>query len=73
VGGAGELFEDGRTGLRFQPGDAASLAAVLARLIGDPALLQRLARAGEQRARSLFSVEHAARQLEQLFTPSSNP
>lgn len=71
VGGAGELFEDGHTGLRFQPGNAASLAAVLARLIDNPRLLQRIAQAGEQRARSLFSVQHSARQLEQLFAQAS--
>ena len=68
VGGAGELFEDGHSGLRFEAGNSAHLAEVLARLMLDPALLQRIAQTGQQRARALFSVEHSARQLGALFS-----
>jgi len=67
VGGAAELIEPGVSGLRFEPGNAASLVEALRQLLADPALLQRLAAAGEQRARALFSVQTAAVQLEQLF------
>ncbi|MEB3234842.1 MAG: glycosyltransferase family 4 protein [Cyanobacteriota bacterium] len=67
VGGAAELIEPGISGLRFEPGNAASLVEALQQLLADPALLQRLARAGEQRARAHFSVQTAAAQLENLF------
>jgi len=41
------------TGLLVPPGDAAALAAALARLAADPALRERMGKAGRQRA-----VEH---------------
>jgi len=67
VGGAAELIEPGVSGLRFAPGDAASLAAALQQLLADPDLLWRLAQAGQQRVRARFSVTAAAEQLERLF------
>jgi glycosyltransferase involved in cell wall biosynthesis len=67
VGGAAELIEPGVSGLRFAPGDAASLAAALQQLLADPDLLWRLAQAGQQRVRVRFSVTAAAEQLERLF------
>lgn len=42
IGGIPELVEDERTGLLFEPADAADLAAQLQRLIDDPSLLDRL-------------------------------
>ena len=50
VGGAGELIEDGRTGLRFKAGDSQGLAQCLIRLTKDPALLNHLRIAGQQEA-----------------------
>jgi glycosyltransferase involved in cell wall biosynthesis len=44
-GAMAEAVEDGRTGLLFEAGDAASLAAALRRLADDPALRARLAAA----------------------------
>jgi glycosyltransferase involved in cell wall biosynthesis len=41
-GAMAEAVQDGRTGLLFQAGDAASLAAVLRRLADDPGLRARL-------------------------------
>lgn len=73
VGGAAELVEDGRTGLRFQPGDASSLAACLERLIRNPAWAEQLALAGRERVRQCFSVQRAAAQLEQGFSPRPAP
>jgi glycosyltransferase involved in cell wall biosynthesis len=73
VGGAAELVEDGQTGLRFQPGDASSLAACLERLIRNPAWAEKLALAGRERVRQRFSVQQAAAQLEQGFrNPNSS-
>ena len=42
LGGMAELVEDGVNGLRFAPGDAASLAARLRQLADDPDLLAQL-------------------------------
>jgi glycosyltransferase involved in cell wall biosynthesis len=52
-----ELITDGVTGMLVPPGDAAALAAALARLIREPALRQRLAAAGLARVRAEF--DHA--------------
>jgi glycogen(starch) synthase len=69
VGGAAELVEPGVSGLRFEPGQAQSLADALRQLMAAPALQQRLAAAGRQRVQQQFSVETAARQLEHGFRP----
>ena len=67
VGGAGELIDDGRTGLRFQAGDSKGLAHCLMRLCRDANLLERLRKAGQQEARQRFSVMAAATELEAGF------
>ena len=48
VGGAGELIDDGRTGLRFKAGDSQRLARCLMRLAQDTNLLNGLRQAGQQ-------------------------
>ena len=67
VGGAAELIENGVSGLRFNPGDARSLAHCLEKLLNKPSLLEQLRKTGEQNSRQLFSVETSAKQLESLF------
>lgn len=42
IGAAAELVEDGRTGVRADPGDAGALADAVARLASDPALRERM-------------------------------
>ena len=69
VGGAVELIEPGISGLLFEANNPASLVAALEQLLANPGLLARLAAAGQQRARALFSVTTAAEQLEQLILP----
>lgn len=69
VGGAGELIDDGRTGLRFEAGNSQNLARCLTKLAGDTALLRRLSQAGQQEARQRFSVQAAAAALEAGFRP----
>jgi glycosyltransferase involved in cell wall biosynthesis len=46
VGGIPELVLDGETGLLVAPDDVAALSRALTRLLGDPALRERLAAAG---------------------------
>jgi glycosyltransferase involved in cell wall biosynthesis len=51
VGGLLDLVEDGVTGLLVPPRDPAALRAALERLLGDPALRERLGAAARERAR----------------------
>ena len=67
VGGAGELIEDGRTGLLFNAGDSENLARCLMRLISDSTLLMKLRQAGQMQARQQFSVMASAEALEAGF------
>jgi len=63
-GALAEAVEDGRTGLLFAPGDAASLADALRRLRDDPGLAERLAAAAWPHVRD---EGDAARQLLGLY------
>ena len=72
VGGAAELIENGVSGLRFNPGDAHSLARSLEKLLLNPTLLEQLRETGERNSRKLFSVETSAKQLETLFISNQN-
>lgn len=62
-----ELIEDEKTGLLVEPGDSDALTAALARLIGDPALRQRLGAAGEARVRNFFGMEAGLNNLARKF------
>lgn len=55
VGGIPEVVDEGRTGLLAPPGDDAALAEAVLRLAADPALRERMGRAGRERAEGLFS------------------
>lgn len=55
--GVPEIIDDGRTGLLFEPWDAASLAEALGKLFHDSALRRRLAQEGMRRARSSFDAQ----------------
>ena len=67
VGGAGELIDNGRTGLRFKAGDSKDLAHCLMRLTNDVTLLHDLRQAGQQEAKNRFSVTASAAALESGF------
>lgn len=57
VGGNVELVRDEATGLLFEAGDDAQLAACMARLLDDPPLRARLGAAAGERAMRHFSVD----------------
>jgi glycosyltransferase involved in cell wall biosynthesis len=67
IGGIPEVVEDGTTGCLVPPGDGAALAAVLERLVADPALVARLGAAGQARVQSQFTVEQMVRRVEHLY------
>jgi colanic acid/amylovoran biosynthesis glycosyltransferase len=67
VAGIPELVEDGVTGLLFTPADWAGLATCLERALGDPALRDRLARAGQEKIRAEFDVDRACEPLYRQF------
>jgi glycosyltransferase involved in cell wall biosynthesis len=55
-----ELIEEERTGLLFEPGDAAGLAQALGRLVGDAALRRRLGEAARAHVGARFTIENMA-------------
>jgi glycosyltransferase involved in cell wall biosynthesis len=67
VSGVPELVADGINGVLVAPEDADALAAGLGRLIADPALRRRLAKAGEKRVRRAFDHEASIADLIRLF------
>ena len=67
VGGASELIDDGRTGLRFKANDSEDLARCLIRLANNANLVRDLGRAGQKEARKRFGVMTSAAKLEEGF------
>lgn len=68
VGGVPELIEDGHSGLLFEAGNAADLAAKLDEVASDDCLRMQLAREAARRARDEFSIEVAVARLEDLYS-----
>jgi len=62
-----DIITHGETGLLVPPGDAAALALAMRRLIADPDLGRRLARAGRERARTRFDWRVIASRYHALF------
>ena len=56
IGGNPEAVEDGETGLLVPPGDARALAEVLARILRDRPLRDRMGAAGRRRAVERFEA-----------------
>jgi glycosyltransferase involved in cell wall biosynthesis len=67
VDGTTDVVIDGRTGLTAPPGDPASLAESICRLLGDAALRERLARDGRDWVLANFSVSRMIRRTEDLY------
>jgi glycosyltransferase involved in cell wall biosynthesis len=73
AGAIAELIVDGETGLLLPSGDPAALGAALERLIGDPALRQRLGANGAARVARDFSLERCIDRLAAKFGLGAAP
>jgi glycosyltransferase involved in cell wall biosynthesis len=67
LAGLDELVDDGETGLLVPPGDPASLADALARLLGDEALRRRMGEAAYRAARARFAAAPAVHRLMAVY------
>jgi glycosyltransferase involved in cell wall biosynthesis len=67
VGGNPELVRHGETGMLFEKGDAASLAAVLRNLLANRELRGRLADNGLRVMRENCSIQQAARRMGEIY------
>lgn len=67
VSGIPELVRDNETGLLVEPDDPQALADAIARLLSDPLLAERLARAGRDLVLHEFNIYKSARRLQRLF------
>jgi glycosyltransferase involved in cell wall biosynthesis len=61
AGAQPELVEHEKTGLVVERNDSEALAKAILRLLGDPALRERMGRAGRDRALNFFTWDHVAR------------
>jgi len=68
VGATPELIRPDEHGLLVPPGDAAALAAAIARLVADRALASRLAESARRRAREEYSRAAMVRRFEEFYT-----
>jgi glycosyltransferase involved in cell wall biosynthesis len=67
VGAVPEMIEDGRHGLLVPPGDPATLAGAVARLLSDRPLARRLGLGARQRAAERYSRPAMVRRFEDLY------
>jgi glycosyltransferase involved in cell wall biosynthesis len=67
LGAMAELVEHGRTGLHFEAGDAAGLAAQVQRLLADPDERQRLRTAARQEFELRYTAESNYRALRGIY------
>ena len=67
LSGIPELIEDGRSGLLAAPGDAASLADALERVLADPVLARSLAEAARLRVAQLHDLDRTSAGLAHLL------
>jgi len=70
ISGIPELIRHAETGWLVPQQDAAALAEALQHLLADPGLRNRLAQAGYERVREVFSMEAGIDRLQQLLEQS---
>lgn len=67
VGGTGEAVIDGETGLLVPPGDSATMAEAITRILTSPALQRKLGRAAREHVRRCFSQERMILEYQRLY------
>ncbi len=67
IGGLVHLIDDGVDGLLSDPGDTSDLARQMARLIAEPVLGQRLAKAGAAKVRAEFAWSRVYERMEAIY------
>jgi len=67
LGAMAEIVDDGRTGLHFNPGDAADLAAKVRLLLAEPQRLARMRRAAREEFDESFTAEANHKRLMALY------
>jgi len=67
IGGIPEMVEDGVNGLLFPMGDEGSLAACLARMLGDRRLREEMGRRGREKAERLYEREGHYAEIERIY------
>jgi len=67
-----KYLEDGVSGLLVAPGDAAGLAARVKYLLENPETASRLGQQAQQRAREVFTPEHAAERIKSMIDSVCN-
>ena len=72
VGGAGEVVENEKTGLKFEAGNYIDLANKIERLIKEPEMLKNTSRNAKNSATRKFSVGQSAEELERGFSKNSH-
>jgi glycosyltransferase involved in cell wall biosynthesis len=68
VGAIPEVVVDGQSGLLVEPGDPVVLAGAICRLLGDPALMDRLGKNARQRYEDKFTAKIMAKKYYELIT-----
>ena len=66
-GGVPEIVVDGDTGLLVPMDDADAMAYAVGRLLGDPALRERMGRRGRQRVAEHFTIRHTADKVQRVY------
>jgi len=67
IGGIPEMIEDGNTGFLVEPGNGMALADRLAKLVDDPALRERMGKAGRAVVETKFSLDSCIRSLLEVY------
>ena len=67
VGGQIEMLIDGQNALTFKPEDTKCLAVHITRIVNNPSLRVKLARAGQQMILERFTIDRMVREVEQYL------